>query len=362
MNTAKIIPSTKKRAGKLDKSAQLSPTTQKGTNQPLYKKWAELRAHQINWGYEVAKYLKFEGRAWNYANRVRFCRSVITQIGSKSRTNYCNTRHCFVCERIRKAKRIDAYKQPINKIEHSYFLTLTVPNVQTHKLRECYNEMHSVWRQWRKNHNKYCKKNKIKMSSGMRVFEVTYNPITNTFHPHFHILIDTLGFALELKSYWLLKFKDANIKYQHITKTTPKENDEHLLELFAYTFKSVTDGFKTPLQTSQMISQLLDIRTIQPFGNLRKVKHSDEIDELESTEIDFKPITLSEIEWNWDNEFKDWRFEDELLSEIEWTEKMLTESMDYKQPPMHILVENYKENLIKKNQLSKNKRLFLSNL
>lgn len=290
----------------LDKSAQLS------TSQIKWQKKARYKAFQINLCKAIEKHLKHDSRERNYVTRARFCQSVITQSYENIRVNYCNSRLCNTCEKIRKAKRIDAYLKPLQSLNNPYFVTLTKRSVNIEDLRKTIQEMSISWRKIRKNFNK----RKLK-SSGIRTLEFNYNSKTNKYNPHYHIIIDTEENAKLLKSLWL-KQDSTLSKYANDIRIIKNPDTKTLLEVFAYTTKTIYKNKVYPKVLADSITSLMDIRTIQTFGNIRKQKTED-LENLISSKLDFKEITYNEKEWIWDNEFKDWRFEDELLSEVNYT-------------------------------------------
>lgn len=290
----------------LDKSAQLS------TNKKKWQIKARRKAFQINLCKEVETFLKFESRERNYVTRARFCQSVITQDGENVRVNYCNSRICLTCERIRKAKRINAYLEPITNLKSPYFVTLTKVSVKSEDLRSTIEEMGESWRKIRKNFSK----RKIK-SSGIRTLEFNYNLDTHKYNPHYHIVIDGKDNAELLKSLWL-KQDSSLSKYANDIRMIKEPNKSTMLEVFGYVTKTIYKNKVYPKVIADSITALMDIRTIQTFGNVRKLV-SDDVDELKSSTLDFKNISIGKIEWIWDNEFKDWRYEDELLSEVRYS-------------------------------------------
>lgn len=293
---------------KLDKSAQLS------TSQISWQLKARRKAFQINLCREIETFLPNNSREKNYITRTRFCQSVITQTNENVRVNYCNSRICLTCERIRKAKRIDSYLEPISNLKNPYFVTLTKRSVDIENLKSTLTHMNDSWRRIRKNFSK----RKIK-SSGIRTLEFNYNIKTHKYNPHFHIIIDTKENADLLKSLWL-KQDSSLSKYANDIRVIKNPDKNILLEVFAYTTKSIIKNKVYPKVLADSITALMDIRTIQTFGNIRKMK-TENLEDLVSSKLDFKPITYSNVEWIWDNEFKDWRYEDELLSEVKYSNK-----------------------------------------
>ncbi len=113
------------------------------------------------------------------------CASLLTQKDSTITSQYCNQRWCTVCNRIRIAKFVNAYGNQLKELHNPHFMTLTVPNCSKEDLKATLIKMD-------KDFNKIydlLKKRKIKIK-GIRKTEITYNPTSQTYHPHFHLIVE----------------------------------------------------------------------------------------------------------------------------------------------------------------------------
>jgi len=254
-------------------------------------------------------------------SRTFHCGARITQIGKKLVSRYCNGRLCHVCNRIRTAKMMGGYIEPLRKLGDLYFTTLTRKNVTAEELPETINkmlkDMSNIIRVLRE-------KRGIKLS-GIRKIEITYNSKNNTYHPHFHILhnCDVGNTIIEewlkrnvnnaKKQGWDYKLKKM-VDIQ-VTKPVSKkdENDKKFLnELFKYASKFVVKDEKEKGILNVYVPALDTIlrslhtkRTMQTFGDIRKVKALEdvtEVSELISQEIE--DIEEGFNEWNWNE--NDW--------------------------------------------------------
>ena len=103
--------------------------------------------------------------------------------------NFCNNRFCPFCS-WRKARKDGYLLQTlmgyINKVHEKefIFLTLTAPNVLSHKLEEEINDFNESWKRMTK-----LKRVSAINKGFVRKLEVTYNQERNDYHPHFHILL-----------------------------------------------------------------------------------------------------------------------------------------------------------------------------
>lgn len=238
-----------------------------------------------------------------------FCCHELIQEGDKIKGKYCNTRICNICNRIRTAKLIKGYHdQLVNRPEMS-FVTLTLPNCKAEELRAVTRQMCAVMRQITDVYRK--RKNPL---NGIRKLEVTYNSRTDTYHPHFHLIVD--GDAHGLVNEWLKRNPGAVYQAQDVRPV----DSNSLKELFKYTTKiAVKRSSKTHNQIEVYVNALdvimcsmYRIRTIQPFGNVRKV--SEEVDEdlvAEQTDV------YEFVSWLWDDD--DWYSEADGEALTEYT-------------------------------------------
>jgi len=274
----------------LDTLAQLRKSDYKNDKQKLLRK-ARSKYFTTKLAIPLAE-LKNERE--KYYRNAFYCSHVITQNVTKFTARYCNTRICNVCNRIRTAKLINGYGKQIKELD-SYFVTLTVPNVTENELSNTLSIMLQKFRKIQDRLN-----NSLK---GIRKLEITYNAISNTYHPHFHIILDGNGNSNTLKTEWLKEFPLALPYCQDVTKA----NESSVIELFKYTTKVVTKvNGKMSIYVhaiDTIISALYKRRAIQPFGGVKMV--TEDITELQSENYEGLP-EYEAIEWVWENGATDW--------------------------------------------------------
>lgn len=248
--------------------------------------------------------------------RTFHCGGTITQIGKKLVSRYCNGRLCHVCNRIRTAKMMGGYIEPLRKLGDLHFTTLTRKNVTAEELPETINkmlkDMSNIIRVLRE-------KRGIKLS-GIRKIEVTYNSKRNTYHPHFHIL-HNYDVGNMIIDEWVIRnpntakkqgwdYKEKKMVNIQVTKPVSKKDEDDkkfLNELFKYATKFVVKDEKEKGILNIYVPALDNIlralhtkRTMQTFGEIRKVKALEditEVSELLSQEIE--DIEESYKEWRW---------------------------------------------------------------
>ena len=164
---------------------------------------------QIGKIYDDVRFLK-------WADRVADCGSFIEffnwqKAGLKIKTaNFCGDRLCPMCNWRRslrmfaKLSKIIQSKQYIDTGYQNLFLTLTVKNCDI-------DELHAAIKNIFYSFDKFLKNKAIKsaIKGYFRALEITYNPQTQTFHPHLHIILAVPGSYF--KTYYLSQEKITDI-------------------------------------------------------------------------------------------------------------------------------------------------------
>jgi hypothetical protein len=220
----------------------------------------------------------------------RNCSGVLIQSGNKLTSRYCKHRWCRICNRIRTGKLINGYEKALNEMKDKQFITLTVKNCTGENLRPTIEKMIHQFRQIQDLRRKQ-KKAPLKC---IRKIECTYNPDTNEFHPHLHIILEGFRPGCELIYEWLKRNPESVSEAQDIRQCY------EAIELFKYfaklTSKSskdskhykgaklINDEWHYPAALDLIFRAIEGIRIIQPMGGVKMV--SDEIEELETQEVE----------------------------------------------------------------------------
>ena len=225
-----------------------------------------------------------------------YCNESLTQDGNKITGRYCNNRWCSVCNRIRTAKLITGYKKPLSELQDKQFVTLTLPNCVEEELRPTIDFMNKTVKNIQDAIKmRHHRKKQDWQLVGIRKLECTYNAKTDTYHPHFHFLIEGEEAANCLMNEWLNKVPTATRKAQDVRKAT--EGAE--VELFKYFTKVVTKtekGFQTFVEPLDVIFRAMQgLRVFQPVGLKKDV--SEEVEDIITEEI----IGIEETytKWKW---------------------------------------------------------------
>jgi diadenosine tetraphosphate (Ap4A) HIT family hydrolase len=170
------------------------------------------------------------------------------------------------------------------------FLTLTIPNVTGQQLRTTIKKMIATVRGIQEHRRKKLKQPGINC---IRKLECTYNAEKNTYHPHFHFIIDGINDANFLLEAWLDKYPEADRRAQKIVEAyDAQELFKYFTKLTSKTTTVVDKRGKIKIAQEYHFPEALDsifqaierIRIIQPMGKIKLVQ--DDINELHAEEID----------------------------------------------------------------------------
>jgi hypothetical protein len=224
------------------------------------------------------------------------CNESLLQNGKKITSKFCNNRFCSTCNRVRTMKLLNGYESPLNSLKDKYFVTLTVPNVKGAELKTTIDKILAEFRLIQKTFEK--RKTPI---IGIRKLECTYNPKSDSFHPHLHILISGKSVASNVLIEWLKRFPEVNKNAQDMRMA----DNNAVEEVFKYFAKMVTGkGKNRKIYIASLDIIFLSMRNrrvFQPMGIKKYI--SEEIEELQSKEYDIPEANRTLF---WDNPSHDW--------------------------------------------------------
>ena len=216
-----------------------------------------------------------------------FCASILVQSGLKISGKYCNNRWCLVCNRIRTAKLIIAYREVLERLPDKHFVTLTIPNVPAVELHTAIRTMATEIRGMQ---NLVFRKRGAPVI-GVRKLEVTYNPIRNDFHPHYHLIVSGGQAARDLVSEWLKRWPNAKRAAQDVRPADMNAT----MELFKYFTKVLTDGTVYASALDVIFTAMRGLRVFQPMGIRKDIP--EDIEEIQA-EV-YRDLEERETHWEW---------------------------------------------------------------
>jgi len=237
----------------------------------------------------------------SYRNTV-YCSAVLTQEHGKIIGSYCGNRWCSVCNRIRTARAMQRYIPMLVSWSDKYFVTLTLANVQGFELSDTIAGMVRAF-QAAKLAMRRTDRHKL---VALRKLECTYNERTQSFHPHFLVIVKGESAARLLLLRWLESHPgDAELKGQDVR---PCDN-QSAREMFKYFTKLVaaTRIVATPALDT-IFRSMKGHRVCQPVGFILPRTVPDEAEEsLEPLDATEAPIRHEErIVWDWCQSLTDW--------------------------------------------------------
>lgn len=242
----------------------------------------------------------------SYWNTYHCCWALAERDGEVT-GSYCKNRWCTVCNRIRTAILINAYKPVLDLWDDKYFVTLTIPNVPADRLSSAIDGMGAGFRKIKEVfYRQHRRKKRDTPLIGFRKLECTYNPERNDYHPHYHIIVRGEGTAKELLAEWLRRYPEAVEQAQDVQKA----DDDSVMELFKYFTKLITKtkkGSAVFIRPLDVIFQAMrGCRTFQNFGFKHEVIEdgpiSEEAEKL-AEEIEEEAVT---VVYEWVQELTDW--------------------------------------------------------
>jgi hypothetical protein len=243
----------------LDECTEISDETKK-----VLKKRAAAKFHTLQY---LPSLIELNSNLRNsYCNSITCAESIINKDG-KLISAYCKNRWCVVCCRIKTANLIKGYQPQIELMENPQFITHTFRNCEAAELpknlaryseffREHYNylsdELKKIKSRLATAKRKRLKDEILQIETelqqftnvrklrGIRKIECTYNPTSNTYHPHTHIVVANEVQAKELNQAWFKYCERENLVYNPQAQKTVKCNANISKELFKYFTKMMT--------------------------------------------------------------------------------------------------------------------------
>jgi len=202
------------------------------------------------------------------------CASVILQEGNTLKSLFCKQRWCGVCNNIRTANLMNGYREPLKTLKDPQLVTLTIPNVQGTRLRSTIENMQNNFVLIKRALER---RYKIKIIA-LRKIECTYNAETDTYHPHFHIVMEGEGISKEFINEWLKRYPKAKRSAQDIRRAKKGT----MQEIFKYFTKLVTKESFHPKQMDIIFRAMKGKRVFQAYGLKKEV--SEEIEDIQKQE------------------------------------------------------------------------------
>ena len=266
----------------------------------------------------------------SYVNTL-FCNSQIEKQIHSVTSKYCKNRVCPLCNRIRTAQLISAYVPEFQSWEDLSFVTLTIPNIPGKDLRDSILEMERAFKKLVDVFRK--REQPLKC---VRKLEVTWNPKTDEFHPHFHIISE--GLRGDIIALWKHYLPEIDYQGQDIKRAT----EGSAKELFKYFSKVVFKGKFDAKALDTILQSVAGKRVFRSYGFKlsKEMETAQEIEKLESQILTLKYYqNKSDGLYQWINDEKTWISEaGEILHPYKPEKK--TEKLLSKITGLHVQAKN----------------------
>ena len=232
-------------------------------------------------------------------------------------SRYCNSRACLVCSRARSKMYMAKYLDTFNTFDDPVMLTLTFQNVKAHELKS---EVQAMVKNFQK--SKDCLRKEKIFIRGLRKLEVTYNDENDTYHPHYHIMIDNYGNASRIKDRWEDQYNGRVSEYAQNIRSIDQKGFLELFKYFAKIFKRSKKTGEIEFNAPSLVNILRSLehkRIVQPFGIKSKILENEDIEEEISDKILFN---IDKNVYLWEQNYNDWLGlgTGEILTQYEPTE------------------------------------------
>jgi plasmid rolling circle replication initiator protein Rep len=219
---------------------------------------------------DIAKELQFKELSQSYWNTFHCQNSVLT-VDNRLYSLYCKNRYCTLCSANRKADIINRYLPIIEKWKCPHFLTLTVKSVPYSSLRKVMIQMVQVFRKIIGKYRKQFLRGTGPRLIGIRSLESNYNPKTNEYNPHFHIIVPDKETGVIIMEEWVKRAKPGKAAKWCQKLTRVKSNIKALIETVKYGSKIISepDLKRTKLKAEPRIYVLALHHIFQAMKGLR---------------------------------------------------------------------------------------------
>lgn len=220
-----------------------------------------------------------------------------------AKANFCRLRLCPMCS-WRKSLKLFAQVSAItdavlaDKKARFIFLTLTVKNVSGEELRAKIQEMNEAfkWIIQKSRNTAASKKLKNYILGYMKAVEVTYNHKTDTFHPHFHIILELKPSYFDSGYMTQKQWRDMWKEVMHLDYDP--QVDVRIIK--NATAKAVAEVSKYPVKLKGILEidpekavepliklkkALQDLRMITFGGDFREYKKLLQLDDVENGDL-----------------------------------------------------------------------------
>ncbi|OAD92658.1 hypothetical protein A7A78_01755 [Aequorivita soesokkakensis] len=280
---------------------------------------------------------ELEKSYWN----TYYCQQNIITADGRLYGKYCKNRFCTLCCANRKGEMINKYYPIMKEWKEPYFLTLTVKACTSQQLKAYINSMLRTFQKIIEKHRKKYQRGKGQKLVGVKSLESNFNPVKNTYNPHFHIITKEKWMAEVILEEWLSRSKKGYTLRWSQNLQPVRNLETGLIEIIKYGSKIFTepDLKKKAKETDTAQIYLKALDTILSAMKGKRIFDRFGFNAPKNIKPKYTPAKLlsNYREWEYDAESSDWI--DNITGEV------LT---DYKMPSHLQAILTHNINLIRK--------------
>ena len=240
------------------------------------------------------------------------CQNKLYVVDGKMHGRYCKNRFCTICSGNRKADIINRYLPVMKSWEKPYFLNLTVKACKAENLKVMLEWMMATFVKILQKYKKRNQRGSDLKIMGIKSLVCEFNPVTQTYNPHFHLIVASKEIAETIMKEWLsiLQSRGKGFVVWKAQKSKPVFHlDCALIEIIKYGTKIFTPadvdsksmnnkgGNIHVAAMANILEAMKGLRIFERFGfNLPKV----------SKEVTEARVTIDYSGWVYMRRFSDW--------------------------------------------------------
>ena len=147
---------------------------------------------------------------------------------------YCKNRICITCNRNRKAEMINNYYSLVKGWKDPHAVLLTAKSVRAYRLRKRFDQYLDCLRILKNRFKTKFRRGKDIKLVGIRALESSFNPKSQTYNPHFHLLVPDARVATVLRREWSQWWENDEANPSILRPYRIKDIDKELMELIKY--------------------------------------------------------------------------------------------------------------------------------
>lgn len=227
---------------------------------------------------------------------------------------FCRLRLCPVCQwrksRLLFRQNILVYDWIQQQSKHFFqFLTITVPNVPLSELRATCRKMSSCWNKFLT----YAGRKGFDFDGGYKALEITYNPVADTFHPHYHVILSTpagkwLPHASQFTNLWSALYGCYCSTDLHTIRSGAGEAGSAVAEVSKYIVKYKSFEHFDWSRFPELASAVSGLRFTSSFGIWKQARKVLELPDVETCDLLDESSEAVTYSFHWDELLRSYSF------------------------------------------------------